>query len=300
MATNDCFYTLLGVSKTATLEAIKKAYRIAARNTHPDRCGASSTEKFQAVQQAYEILSDAELRAIYDRFGRDAVLRAAAQRAGSSSSTNDAASVEEMLRQMFGAAQSANDRTFFTPFGGGGGMFFHHGAAPAQPREVTQEITLEDVFEGRRVRVKIPQPNSELSKDEDPQVEIECGSLSGFGGFRGERTVIMQDRHGKVILRLRLLPHSEWQPAGDLILQKNVTLSLTEALLGTTVTFHLPNDDRTAVEHRLTSVTQPGAKHIHRRGKWQFVLRFDVELPKQVSSDKDVRDALRTALEKVQ
>ena len=73
MAERD-YYDVLGVARDATPEAIKKAYRGLARKYHPDvNPGDKSAEKqFKEVQQAYDILSDQEKRALYDRHGRAA------------------------------------------------------------------------------------------------------------------------------------------------------------------------------------------------------------------------------------
>lgn len=61
------YYELLGVSKTASADEIKKAYRKAAHKHHPDKGGDS--EKFKEINEAYQILSDQKKRAQYDQFG---------------------------------------------------------------------------------------------------------------------------------------------------------------------------------------------------------------------------------------
>jgi DnaJ-class molecular chaperone len=70
MAAAD-YYDILGVARDATPEAIKKAYRTLARKYHPDvNPGDKKAEaKFKEAQQAYDVLSDAERRAFYDRYG---------------------------------------------------------------------------------------------------------------------------------------------------------------------------------------------------------------------------------------
>src|ERR1051325_8079980 len=71
MASVKDLYGTLGVSKTASQEEIKKAYRKLARQHHPDANpgDAAAEERFKEVQQAYDVLSDPEKRKQYDRFG---------------------------------------------------------------------------------------------------------------------------------------------------------------------------------------------------------------------------------------
>src|SRR5215218_6521022 len=66
-------YATLGVSKTASSEEIQKAYRKLARKYHPDMNpdDATAKKKFQEVQSAFEVLSDADKRKRYDQFGAD-------------------------------------------------------------------------------------------------------------------------------------------------------------------------------------------------------------------------------------
>ncbi|XP_027334189.1 dnaJ protein homolog 2-like isoform X1 [Abrus precatorius] len=68
---NTKYYEVLGVSKTASEDEIKKAYRKAAMKNHPDKGG--DPEKFKELGQAYEVLSDPKKKELYDQFGEDAL-----------------------------------------------------------------------------------------------------------------------------------------------------------------------------------------------------------------------------------
>ena len=64
------YYDVLGLSRNATPEDVKKAFRKLAMKYHPDRNNSGdASEQFKAINEAYEVLSDQERRAMYDRFG---------------------------------------------------------------------------------------------------------------------------------------------------------------------------------------------------------------------------------------
>lgn len=106
------YYELLEVSKTSDKAAIKKAYRKLAMQYHPDKNPGDSEaeEKFKAINEAYQVLSDDEKRAIYDKYGK-AGLEGHSQRGGGFGGFDDLGSIfEEMFG--FGKAQRKERKTY--------------------------------------------------------------------------------------------------------------------------------------------------------------------------------------------
>jgi molecular chaperone DnaJ len=115
MAKRD-YYEVLGVSKSASADEIKKAYRKVAMQYHPDRNPGdkSAEEKFKEAAEAYEILSDQEKRAQYDRFGHAGMSGGGGFRGQGGGGMN----MDDIFSQ-FG--DIFGDDLFGSFFGGGGG-----------------------------------------------------------------------------------------------------------------------------------------------------------------------------------
>lgn len=171
MATD--YYKLLGVSRTAGADEIKKAYRKLARQLHPDANpdNPAAAERFKEVSKAYSVLSDDDQRAKYDRFGEAGVGGAGGQNMG----------------DPFGGGGLGD--IFDAFFGGGGGSPFGGGRrGPAGPprgqdMEVAVSISFEQAAFGDQIPVdlKLPQP---------------CGSCNGSGAGEGTKPVTCSECSG--------------------------------------------------------------------------------------------------------
>ncbi len=139
MAERD-HYAVLGVSRDALPDEIKKAYRRLARQHHPDaNHGADAVGaevEFKAVAAAYEVLSDPERRARYDRFGHDASGGGAGDPFGG---------FGDIFETFFGGS----------PFGGGGGGRRRAGPTPGEDLETTLEVDFTSAAFGSEEEVSV-------------------------------------------------------------------------------------------------------------------------------------------------
>lgn len=142
MAKRD-YYEVLGVERGATVEEIKKSYRKIAIQYHPDKNpdNKEAEEKFKEAAEAYDVLSDSEKRAHYDRFGH---ARAGNGGFGGGMSMDD---IFSQFGDIFGGAGSPFDSFF----GGGGSRRQHRGTN----LRIKLKLTLEEVARGVEKKIKV-------------------------------------------------------------------------------------------------------------------------------------------------
>ena len=169
MAKRD-YYDVLGISRDADENEIKKAYRKLAMKHHPDRNAGDTKaeEKFKEAKEAYEILSDVSKRAAYDQYGHAGVDTSAAG-AGHGQGFGDAFS--DIFGDIFGMR------------GGGGRSNVHRGA----DLRYNLEITLEQAARGSETKIRIPTMTT-------------CDTCNGSGAKPGTspKTCSTCDGHGQV------------------------------------------------------------------------------------------------------
>tara|TARA_B100001094_G_C18161851_1_gene789803 strand:- start:970 stop:2163 length:1194 start_codon:yes stop_codon:yes gene_type:complete len=149
MSDSDKYYKILGVSKSASDNEIKKAYKKCAIKWHPDKWGtnteearANAEEKFKECASAYEILGDSKKREIYDKFGEDGLK-------GHAQSGGDAFDIFE---RFFGGGMEGGMPFSGMPFGGMGGfpgMSFGGNRGPMKKdKKIQIVLTYADIMNG--------------------------------------------------------------------------------------------------------------------------------------------------------
>lgn len=168
------YYALLGVTRSATEEEIKRAYRQRARELHPDANGGdpATEESFKEATQAYETLRDAEKRRRYDMFGPEGLRGTGGGPGGpGAAGVNDlfGAGLGDLLGAFFGGGAGP-----FGPGGAGGpaGQGGHPRAAQGAHMEVSVELSFEEAVFGvtREVSIRLP---------------VTCSTCSGSGAAPG-------------------------------------------------------------------------------------------------------------------
>jgi molecular chaperone DnaJ len=166
------YYDIMGISRQASDDDIKKAYRKLAMKYHPDRNAGNTEaeEKFKEVKEAYEVLSEPEKRAAYDRFGHEGVN---SQSGGANA----------------GFSGFDFSDIFSDIFGGTGGRQTRAGPQRGADLRYNMEITLEEAAHGCEKQIKIP------------TVE-ECDVCSGSGAKPGSKVETCPDCHGHGQVRI--------------------------------------------------------------------------------------------------
>jgi len=174
MATKRDYYEILEVSRTSSGEEIKRSYRKLAVKFHPDKNPGDhgAEEKFKELGEAYDVLSDAEKRAAYDRFGHAAFAQGTAGPRGGAGGFHDPF---DIFREVFGSG------------GGGGGIFeqFFGGAGQRADREGKQR--------GSDLRYDMQIGLEEAAFGCDKEIEVSklegCTACNGTGAEQGSRAV---------------------------------------------------------------------------------------------------------------
>ncbi|GAB4428307.1 MAG: DnaJ C-terminal domain-containing protein [Anaerolineae bacterium] len=307
------YYKILGVSKNATEKEIKAAYRKLARKYHPDvnQDNKGAEERFKEINEAYEVLGDAQNRGKYDRLGAN--WRQWQQGGGNANNfdwsqwfgsgapgsaggprVNVRYGSPEDLNDLFGSGGGGGFSDFFTSiFGGMGGgtrrrtttSEFSQPSPSLMDIEHDLEISLAEAYngttriinkDGRRLQVKIPQGAKTGTK-----VRVRGEGNRNYGGQSGD-----------LYLKVKVADDPRFERDGN-DLYVDVPVNLTTAVLGGEALVPTLTGD---VKLKIPAGAQNGQK-IRLRGKGMPLLkkpdthgdlfaRINVRLPKKLSAEQ--------------
>ncbi|MFC3613514.1 molecular chaperone DnaJ [Lutimaribacter marinistellae] len=188
MAKRD-FYDVLGVSKGASAEEIKKAYRKKAKELHPDRNADNpqAESQFKEANEAYEILKDAEKKAAYDRFGHAAFEggMGGGRPGGGFGSGDFSSAFSDVFDDLFG--------DFMGQRAGGGRR-----AARGSDLRYNLRVTLEEAFSGLQKTINVPTAvacsSCEGTGAEGGVEPTTCPTCSGMGKVRAQQGFFTVER----------------------------------------------------------------------------------------------------------
>lgn len=238
------YYQILGVSRGASDEDIKKAYRRLAHKFHPDVSKEPhAEERFKEIGEAYEVLKDREKRAAYDRLGAhrpgedfrpppdwaEQFARGFGRGGGGTGGYAEEVDLSDLFGDLFGARAA--------PGGRRRGNF----ARTGEDYEASVALSLEDAARGTEVSLDLNMPEYDdegmpRHKPKTIKVRIPKGVTDGqklrVPGKGGPGT--NGGPAGSLYLEIKLRPHALFQPSGhDLYLEVPITPS--EAALGTSI-----------------------------------------------------------------
>ncbi len=311
-ATPD-YYKTLGVSRTASADEIKKAFRKLARTHHPDAGGDEA--KFKEINEAYEVLSDDKKRQLYDQYGtanENQIPWGGAGGQGAGFNYED----------IFGGG---NGGTYTYTSGGGGGGFggidwsdildsirsgngafggdWDFGANKkqrGQDMSVTLDVTFDEAFKGttKRVTVRVPgKSESETIDVKVPEGARDGGRLRYKGkGAPGENG----GEAGDLLITTHITEHPYYRrDKADVIV--DLPISVAEAALGTSIVVPAPDGTKVKVkvpagtqDGRILNIKGKGARDVKSKGS---DARGDLKIKVNVKVPTDMNDEQKAAME---
>ena len=312
------YYTVLEIPRDADAAAIKKAYRKQALRWHPDKNQdnrVAAEEKFKDVAEAYDVLSDAQKRAVYDQYGEEGLkgppppsptaAGPGMQPPGGFSYTFQG-DPQDIFSRFFQSSfersrsfgnQFGEDKDVFMDFmnrGGGPGVSANVGQK--RPAIFELNLSLEELYKGttKKLKIKRTTRSTGLTRENEKVLEIpvvpgwKAGTKVTFAGEGDEigNTGQFQD----VVFVVKEKPNSIFARDGSNLIFKSA-IPLKEALCG--FTFEIPSLDGRTIRQKIDGVVSPGATRVianegmplskHPGRKGDLIVTFEVQFPRKLS-----------------
>lgn len=291
---SNSLYETLGVEKSASADEIKKAYRRLARKYHPDvNKDPEAENKFKEINAAYEILSDAQKRAQYDRHG-DSIF--GGQNFQDFAHAHNGANLDEILRNLFGGGASFSSSSGFGNFGGfssfGGSGFDQFGGLDldVNARIVVPFTTA--VLGGK---------HSVSYGGESFDIKIPAGIHSGEKMRIKNKGKRYQSQQGDLFLSVEVAPSPDYTRDGD-DLEKVIDIPLKTALFGGKVSVQTLEKEITLKVGENTKSGQRfrvkgyGVMNRKSQEKGDLYLKANIVLPGVDSLDESLVSAMKEYL----
>ncbi|MDD6650832.1 MAG: DnaJ C-terminal domain-containing protein [Eggerthellales bacterium] len=297
------YYKILGVSRTASADEIKKAYRKLARTHHPDAGGDEA--KFKEINEAYEVLSDEKKRKLYDQYGtaKESQIPFGGGAGNPFGGANMSwADILESIRSGNGAWGPGFAGFDLNDFMGGSTGGYSSAPAPRKGQDVNVDlrISFQEALTGceKRISLRVPGASDKITLNvKVPEGAVDGGRLRFKGkGAAGENG----GPAGDLLVTTRIEPHPYFTREGaDVILHAPITLA--EAALGASITVPTPDGKKAnirvpagTVEGTTLRMKGKGAKNVKGSGYGDMNVIVHLQVPQQLNEGQ------RAALEAFQ
>lgn len=324
------YYEILGVSKTASDDELKKAYRKLAMKWHPDKNKDNrqvAEEKFKKISEAYDVLSDKEKRSVYDRFGEDGLkggMPGGGGGGGFRSGNFNFRRPEDVFAEVFGSMGGGGfggmggAEDIFSMFGGGmgggpsgfggfggcpGGPGMQRQRSKTKPADSVQRIgfDLKDLYTGVTKKFKINRTVNGQDISEKVELNIRPGWKKGTKiTFQGKGNQVQGQYAQDLVFIIDEKPHAHFKrDSNDLVYEQDI--SLAQALCGFAMT--IPTLDGRMLRVDVTEVVSPGYEKIVLNegmpikggpAKGNLKIKFNIRFPSNLN--KEQKDKVREAL----
>jgi len=271
------YYQALGLSKGASAQEIKRAYRKLAKQYHPDvNKDKGADARFKEIQHAFDVLSDEEKRAQYDRYGADF------ERMGADGGYEQQTDYEDLFRQFGGGRSRTQSQSF--GFEDMFGSFFNQAPFEEEIDEsLDVTVTLGRVSSGEKIAIRLPTGTVHMNLPKD----LYDGKKMRLRGKSSQRN--RQGVHGDVYVTIHLKDDEQFRRDGDDVISTVRVYPTTLVLGGDVLASTL---DGKKIKLKVKPGTRPGARlRVPHRGlsnkeghKGALLVQLEVKLPEMERS----------------